>query len=91
MLALGRSAVAAVPGARAFSTTMRTRYARITLIGHLAATPELEATSTGNELVRFSMASQHGPKDNRQTSWWRVTSFVSEGARRHLLTSLPKG
>ncbi|KAI1393638.1 nucleic acid-binding protein [Hypoxylon trugodes] len=89
---LARRATAAVPSlARSFSASARRDIAKITLVGNLAATPELKATSTGRELVEYAVASNRGPQDNRQTSWFRVTAFVEEGPRRDFLTSLPKG
>lgn len=79
------------PATRAFSTTTPRPVATITVIGHLADTPELQATSTGRELLRYAVASNSGPSNNRQTSWFRVTAFENEGPRRDFLTSLPKG
>ena len=79
------------PAARAFSTTPSRPLAKIQLIGHLAAPPELTATSTGNEIVKYSLATSSGPRDNRQTSWWRVTAFIEAGARRDFLLNLDKG
>ncbi|KAK2026509.1 single-strand binding protein family [Colletotrichum somersetense] len=89
--ALFRRAAAAPRIARAFSTSPSHNVARITIVGNLADTPELQATSTGREIVRYSVASNSGPRDNRQTSWFRVTSFEPEGPRRDFLQSLPKG
>src|SRR5512140_1632026 len=77
--------------ARAFSSSSPRSLARITIVGHLAGPPELKPTSTGNELLRYSVASNHGPADNRQTSWFNITSFEGEGPRRDYLLSLPKG
>lgn len=77
-------------GARAFSTSSPRSIARISIIGNLADTPELFPTSTGRELVRYSVASNTGPRDNRQTSWFRVTSFA-EGPQKDYLLGLPKG
>ncbi|KAK5664367.1 hypothetical protein OQA88_590 [Cercophora sp. LCS_1] len=85
-----RAAATRTP-ARTFSSTARRDLARITLVGNLAGPPELKATSTGTELLRYSVASSHGPYDNRQTSWFNVTSFEGEGPRRDYLLSLPKG
>lgn len=62
----------------------------MSIIGHLADTPELVTTSSGREIVKYAVASNSGPRDNRQTSWFRVTSFA-EGPRRDYLLSLPKG
>lgn len=83
--------IARPAGVRAFSSTTPRPLASITIIGHLADTPELQATSTGRELLRYAVASNHGPRDNRQTSWFRVTAFENEGPRRDFLQSLPKG
>ncbi|OAA55613.1 ssDNA-binding protein [Niveomyces insectorum RCEF 264] len=77
--------------ARAFSTTPARRVARITIVGHLGDTPELQATSTGREVLKYVVASSSGPRDNRQTSWFRVSSFLPEGPQRDLLRGLPKG
>ncbi|KAK0389288.1 hypothetical protein NLU13_2863 [Sarocladium strictum] len=77
-------------GARAFSTSSPRSIARISIVGNLGDTPELIATSSGRELIRYAVASNSGPRDNRQTSWFRITSFA-EGAQRDYLLSLPKG
>ncbi|RFU79986.1 hypothetical protein TARUN_2208 [Trichoderma arundinaceum] len=91
---LFRRATAATAGAaRAFSTTSPRSVARITIIGNLADTPEGHASSSKEnprEYVRYSVASNTGSKENRQTSWFRVTSFV-DGPRKDFLLSLPKG
>ncbi|KAK0646341.1 single-strand binding protein family [Cercophora newfieldiana] len=77
--------------ARAFSTTAPRPLARITIVGNLAAPPELHPTSTGNEILRYSVASSSGSRENRVTSWFNITSFEGEGPRRDYLQSLPKG
>lgn len=82
---------ARLPTTRAFSTTPPRPLAKITLIGNLASPPELTATSTGRELVKYSLATSSGPKDSRVTSWWRVTAFIEPGARRDFLLALDKG
>ncbi|EEH49719.1 uncharacterized protein PADG_05798 [Paracoccidioides brasiliensis Pb18] len=76
---------------RAFSTTRPNAVARINLVGNLGGQPELRSTSTGRELVTYSVATSYGPKEDRQTSWWRITSFAPEGPAREHLLSLPKG
>ncbi|KAH7349482.1 hypothetical protein B0T11DRAFT_289282 [Plectosphaerella cucumerina] len=83
----------AVPriAARNFSSTPARGVARITIVGNLADTPELHATSTGREIIKYAVASNSGPRENRQTSWFRVTSFENPGPRRDFLQSLPKG
>ncbi|KAF9871635.1 ssDNA binding protein [Colletotrichum karsti] len=89
--ALFRRATAAPRIARAFSTSPAHNLARINIIGNLADTPELQATSTGREIIKYAVASNSGPRDNRHTSWFRVTSFAPEGPSRDFLQSLPKG
>ncbi|ELR09518.1 ssDNA-binding protein, mitochondrial [Pseudogymnoascus destructans] len=76
---------------RAFSTTPARPLAKLQLIGHLAGAPELTATSTGSEIVKYSLATSSGPRDNRQTSWWNVAAFIEAGARRDFLLALDKG
>ncbi|KAI0602875.1 hypothetical protein F4775DRAFT_530991 [Biscogniauxia sp. FL1348] len=76
---------------RAFSASARRDIAKITLVGNLAAAPEIRATSTGRDIIEYAVASNHGPKDNRQTSWFRVATFTEEGPRRDFMTSLTKG
>ena len=86
--AVARPATAA---ARPFSSTALRPVARITIVGNLADSPELRASSTGREYLRYAVASNSGPADNRKTSWFNVSCFVEEGARRDFYQSLPKG
>lgn len=88
-LRLVRSPITAT--VRSFSSTPRPAMAKLSIIGHLADTPELTPTSTGREIIRYAVATNSGPKDNRHTSWWNVTCFEQEGPRRDFLTALPKG
>ncbi|KAI1485855.1 hypothetical protein F5X96DRAFT_657850 [Biscogniauxia mediterranea] len=76
---------------RAFSASARRDIARITLVGNLAGPPEIRATSTGRDVIEYSVASNHGSKDNRQTSWFRVATFTEEGPRRDYMANLTKG
>ncbi|KAI9372531.1 hypothetical protein BJX61DRAFT_506961 [Aspergillus egyptiacus] len=77
--------------ARAFSASSSREAARITLTGRLGTEPEIRNTSTGSTLVRYIVATDHGPKDNRQVSWWRVSSFLPEGPQRDYVLNLPRG
>jgi len=63
----------------------------MTIVGRLADSPEVVATSTGQDVVRYALGTSHGPKDNRQTSWWRVACFAPEGGLRDLVMGLGKG
>jgi single-stranded DNA-binding protein len=82
---------AAVASARSFSTSPAHSIARIIVTGRLAAEPEIQATSTGQDVIKYVVGTSYGPKDNRQTSWFRVASFQPEGASRDHLLSLQKG
>ncbi|KAJ5602979.1 hypothetical protein N7537_005935 [Penicillium hordei] len=77
--------------ARAFSSSPANSIARLTLTGRLGVEPELQATSSGQEVVKYTVATSHGSRDNRQTSWWRVTNFVPEGSQRDFILGLQKG
>jgi single-stranded DNA-binding protein len=63
----------------------------MTLVGRLGADPELAETGKG-QLIKYVVGTSHGPKDNRQTSWFRVASFAPEGsAQRDYVMGLSKG
>lgn len=87
-LGLARAANAA---SRSFSNSASRSVAHMIITGRLGAEPELAATSTGQELVRYSIGTSYGPRENRQTSWFRVGAFLPEGAQRDYILSLPKG
>ncbi|KIW51446.1 hypothetical protein PV05_10164 [Exophiala xenobiotica] len=75
---------------RTFSTTRPSQLARMTLVGRLGADPELvDAGKT--QLIRYVVGTSSGPKDNRQTSWFRVASFAPEGPQRDYILGLSKG
>lgn len=77
---------------RSFAASPAARsLARMTIVGRLADAPELVPTSSGQDIVKYALGTSHGPKDNRQTSWWKVVSFMPEGPRRDLLMGLGKG
>jgi hypothetical protein len=79
---------------RAFSSTPARPLAKITIIGNLTDSPEVVPTSTGREIVRYSVASNTGPRDesgNQRVSFFRVTAFPPEGPRRDFIQSLQKG
>ncbi|PHH85298.1 hypothetical protein CDD83_629 [Cordyceps sp. RAO-2017] len=86
-----RRASAVASGARSFSTSSPRSLAKVTIIGNLADTPELHTTGNGRQIVRYALASNSGPRENRVTSWFRVTYFAPEGPRRDFVLSLPKG
>lgn len=78
---------------RAFSSTPARPLAKITVIGGLTDTPELHASSTGRDFIRYSVASNTGPRDesgNQKVSYFRITAFPNEGLKG-FLTGLQKG
>ncbi|KAL2140562.1 hypothetical protein VTI28DRAFT_3617 [Corynascus sepedonium] len=87
--AIARPATTA--SARPFSSTTARPLARITIVGNLADSPELRASSTGREYLRYAVASNSGSGENRKTSWFNVSCFADEGSRRDFFQSLPKG
>ncbi|KAI9662014.1 MAG: ssDNA-binding protein, mitochondrial [Alyxoria varia] len=72
------------------TTQARRTFARMSMIGRLAAPPEVVTTPNGREVVRYALGSTYGPSENRQVSWFRVASF-DDGAKRQVLLGLPKG
>jgi hypothetical protein len=77
---------------RAFSTSPARSVARLSIIGNLGDTPEMQTTSTGQEVVKFVIASNGGPATNRVTSWFHVTKFLDQEKRgKDFFLSLPKG
>jgi hypothetical protein len=82
----------ALPAARAFSTSSaRNSFAKMTIIGRLADTPELQATSTGQEIIKYAVATNSGSKDNQKTSFFKIAAFIPEGPQRDFISSLDKG
>jgi hypothetical protein len=82
---------AATPSlARAFSSTRSSQLARMTLVGRLGADPEAHESNNGRGFTRYVIGTDTGFKDNRTTSWFRVTSFA-EGPQREFVMGLKKG
>jgi len=82
---------AANSAARSFSSSASRSVARLILTGRLGGEPELSATATGKDIVKYSVGSSYGPRDNRQTSWFRIAAFLEEGPQRDYILSLQKG
>lgn len=85
-----RSATTTPSLARAFSSTRPSHLARMTIVGRLGADPEAHESANGRGYHRYVLATDSGPKDNRTTSWFRVTSFA-DGPIRELVMGLKKG
>ncbi len=76
-----RSAAVSANAARAFSTTSARPLAKITIIGNLTDSPELIPTSTGRELVRYSVASN---------SARRIPAFATRASSPRRRGSIPR-
>jgi len=82
----------AAPLSRTFSSSaLRSSFAKMTIVGRLADTPELLPTSTGKEILRYSVGTNSGRGDNQKTNWFRVTAFLPEGPQRDFIAGLDKG
>ena len=86
-----RRATTTTFSSRAFSTSRPSQLARLTLVGRLGTDPELVESSKGNTVIKYVVGTSYGPKDNRQTSWFRVASFAPEGPARDYVMGLSKG
>ncbi len=77
---------------RGFATTRPSQLARLTLVGRLGTDPEITTTSTGGEVIKYVVGTSYGPKENRQTSWFRVASFADKQSPiREKIMGLSKG
>jgi single-stranded DNA-binding protein len=64
----------------------------MTLVGRLGAEPEVTTAPSGQTLVKYVIATSYGPKDKRQTSWFRVAAFPAQGTgQEEFLKGLEKG
>ncbi|KAE8448447.1 hypothetical protein EG329_009512 [Mollisiaceae sp. DMI_Dod_QoI] len=83
----------ALPTVRAFSTSApaRSTFAKMTIVGRLVNQPELQATSTGREILRYGVATDSGRGESKKTSFFQVTSFLPEGGARDFIQNLEKG
>ncbi|EYE93088.1 single-stranded DNA-binding protein [Aspergillus ruber CBS 135680] len=91
MNSLRPSLRAASTAARSFSTTSRRDLARMILTGRLGTEPELQATASGREVIRYVVASDYGRTQSRKTDWFRVASFPDSESQKNFLLNLPKG
>lgn len=87
-LGLARTATSA---ARTFSSSASRSVARMIITGRLAAEPELSATASGQDIIRYAVGTSHGRGENRTTSWFKVGAFVPEGGQREYILGLQKG
>jgi hypothetical protein len=74
---------------RGFSSTpAAANVARMTIIGRLGADVEAYKAASGTEMMRYAVATNYGPADNKQTSWWRVQSFDSRPEAKERMTQM---
>jgi hypothetical protein len=86
------AALPATTGLRAFSASARAAsIARMQLVGRLGGDPELITTTTGREVVRYTVATNYGPAEDRKVSWFRVASYLPSGPQRDFLLGISKG
>jgi single-stranded DNA-binding protein len=88
---LRRAGAAAPVAAARLSATPARALSRITLIGNLAGPPETQESPQGKMFIRYGVAVNSGPRENRHTSWFRVTAASQEGPMRDFMLSVPKG
>lgn len=75
---------------RAFSTTpVASDFAKIALLGRLAADPEISTTSNGLEMIRYAVGVSQG-KD-KPITWYKVVNFEPDARGKEHLMSMSKG
>lgn len=85
-----RIASGANMAARGFSSSASRNAARMILTGRLGSDPELQATSSGQDIIKYAIGTTTGRGENKHTSWFKVASFV-EGNQRDFILGLQKG
>ncbi|OJZ82744.1 hypothetical protein ASPFODRAFT_50587 [Aspergillus luchuensis CBS 106.47] len=60
------------------------------ITGRLAGQPEVQATASGQEVIRYTVASNQNSRDKRPPSFFKVSAF-SEGNQRDFITNLQTG
>ncbi|KAI5854628.1 putative ssDNA binding protein [Tricharina praecox] len=82
-----RSSASAV---RSFSTSSaRGTMAKISIIGRLAADPELATSNDGKEYMKYTVGSSYKSGGEDKVSWFRVAAF--EAYSKNYLLALRKG
>lgn len=62
------------------------------MVGRLGTDPEASEVGQGKTLIKYVVGTSSGPKDNRQTSWFRVASFQNDQSpQKDYLMGLQKG
>ncbi|KAL8926740.1 MAG: hypothetical protein Q9208_002814 [Pyrenodesmia sp. 3 TL-2023] len=76
---------------RTFTTTPRPASAKISIVGRLADVPQMTQTSSGQDVIRYALGTNHGPRENKETSWWKVAAFINDGPFKDSILGLGKG
>ncbi|KAL4792368.1 nucleic acid-binding protein [Aspergillus venezuelensis] len=84
-----RSFARAATPMRTFSTSSARSAARLNVVGRLGATPELRTSQSGNEYIRYNVASRDSTRE-KTTSWFQVQAYVAP-AQQEFLLGLQKG
>ncbi|RAH61518.1 nucleic acid-binding protein [Aspergillus piperis CBS 112811] len=85
-----RASSGAALSTRSFSSSSSRSIARIMITGRLAGQPEVQATASGQEVIRYTVASNQNSRDKRPPSFFKVSAF-SEGNQRDFITNLQTG
>lgn len=79
-----------VLGHRAFSTSpIVSDFAKIALLGRLAAEPEISTSSNGLELIRYVVGVSQGR--DKPSTWYKVVEFSPDARSKEYLMSMQKG
>jgi len=62
----------------------------VTLIGRLAAAPELSQTTNGGEIIRYTVGTNYGSND-KKPHWFKVAAFEDRENSKNYLLGLEKG
>ncbi|PYH41734.1 single-stranded DNA-binding protein [Aspergillus saccharolyticus JOP 1030-1] len=84
-----RATSGAAQAARSFSSSSSRSAAKMMITGRLTAEPELHVTASGQEIVKYSVAS-HTYKADKPASFFNIGAFP-EGNQKDFILSLPKG
>lgn len=76
---------------RAFSTSPIARhdFAKATILGRLANTPDIVSLANGKEMVRYTVAVT--ATKEKPAVFYKVVSFAADGPNRQYLMDIPKG
>ncbi|KAE8148589.1 hypothetical protein BDV25DRAFT_157997 [Aspergillus avenaceus] len=76
---------------RSFSSSPAHSVARMILTGRLVNQPEMTATANGQDVIKYTLASNHGSKSSQKASFFKISNFEQNEHSRQFLLGLPKG